>query len=650
MAAVIVPASALYVDDGDKIIFATGTGSNDSMSYKSLMYSAYGIANGSGLAAPAVTLDDSTLAGTWNGQLVDNGDGSAAILQAALTSGDAQWIWSTSKVEESGTLIGGEAGAANPAILGDIVRFDKTFTVDGTPDDATLYIAADNGCIVFVNGRLLHVSDSMFFGVDRATVKANIEAAIATDGIDAVASLFPRITEDKVTTSDWKIAKAVSIPVSAEMLEDGENTITVIGLNEEMTAEDNNGTVGTQYLNPAGVVFTLEVPYSGIIQQDVVVAKYDVAGRLLVNETFHFVAYTEIDSKGKPVISSKVAEADTVDGLADFGELAPGTYYIFEELSTVRNQVGRFRPYNLLFGPTRAYDFIIVTVEAGNPIEEAFIFTNDYMRTKVDVTKEVGFQAATATLSLDANYLIAGSEWESAYMITKEALAGAVNFDIGVVLANADNQLFRVGSLNISKKIDGGLYGLFTPNANCPPLKSDVFVSIATPSNMFSSNDIVAGTEFQIADAAALAELFDVGETQASIFINGEVANTNLIKLQSPDTFYLLFQGPAFQKNAVVNGVTLLDGDGDPIKGTVYQIGAAGYFNLALFEGDYAVTEINADGTPVSGYKAYIKTTVISKGDGDEYGPPEIRYDGTFTIYRLCDKVKVEVLNTPFLR
>lgn len=643
--AFVVPASAMYIDDGETIKFYTGSGigeGDDTLKYKSLMYAQYADALGSGDAAPAVT-PDGTLAEGWTGQLVDNGDGSALKLQAALTPdpvtgiAQAQWIWSTQKVETGGDLIAG--GTGDPTKTGDIVRFDRTFNVDGTPtDEPVLYITADNAFIVFINDTLVDFSSSLFYQEDRATVKANIEAAVAgPDGIDGIVSLFPDLSESRVQTNNWQTSKSVAIPVDPALLLPGNNTITVIGFNEMMTPADNNGQDGSQYHNPAGIVFMLEVPYTKTVANAAFsVAKYDVRGVLLTDEVFHFVAYTELTPKGDPVPASKVAESDTEYGIAAFEDMAPGTYYIFEELSDVRGQNQRFKPRNPHGdNPVRYLPFIIVTVPAGAEGNiGTFDFQNDYNRTPVPITKDVGFAPETTELSLAENYKTDPDAWQNIYRIAKSSFEADINFDVDVILCDAIGDIFSIGTLNLYTKDDGGLYGKFEPEDFSPAIVAGAMLTVETDAYTASSDEMIAGTEFLVADSTDIDALFEEDDEYAYITLFAEIDSLDIITLPSTETFYLKIKGPAI----------------DPVRfpdGQIIEITPGTPVNLALFWGDYTIEEVDEHGNPITGYKVRIKASVSSQTIGGGYGPPVITYDGTFTILHKCDIVSIEVLNTP---
>ena len=137
----------------------------------------------------------------------------------------AKWIWESYYV-------------VNP-ITGDIVRFEKQFEVPGIPAGGTLYVAADNGFAVELNGVPLG-----FYNLFQ----------------------YPNLGDLKqpyVNTTDWKYVQSYDLVAN---LIKGTNTFTIIGVNEYMNDDDvdqGGGTqlVGTKFVNPGGVIFEFAVAW-----------------------------------------------------------------------------------------------------------------------------------------------------------------------------------------------------------------------------------------------------------------------------------------------------------------------------------------------------------------------------------------------------
>jgi len=140
----------------------------------------------------------------------------------------AEWIWESYLV-------------VHP-ILGDVVTFERQFEVPGIPAGGTLYVAADNGFAVELNGVPLG--------------NYNLFQYPTLDGL----------TQPYVNTTDWWNVQQYDL---AANLQQGPNTLTIIGVNEYMNPDDvdkvgNFQMIGDVYYNPGGVIFEFDVDWDEV--------------------------------------------------------------------------------------------------------------------------------------------------------------------------------------------------------------------------------------------------------------------------------------------------------------------------------------------------------------------------------------------------
>jgi len=142
---------------------------------------------------------------------------------------NADWIWHCDEDNPAGN---GEYYVREP-IYGDIVKFERRFTVPGTPTSGTLHITADNGYEVWLNGTKLG-SASLSPGWECS----NLGNAYVDD-----------------TAGTWDTVEHYALNLQA-----GENVLTVYGVNEQQSTDDleQEGTVTS---NPGGVIFQADVDY-----------------------------------------------------------------------------------------------------------------------------------------------------------------------------------------------------------------------------------------------------------------------------------------------------------------------------------------------------------------------------------------------------
>lgn len=134
-------------------------------------------------------------------------------------SGDADWIWESYRVQ-------------NP-VNGDIVTFQKTFTVPGNPGTGTLYITCDNGYEVTINGNM----------IGSAQLGSGWETS--------------NLTEAFCQTSGWQTVETWDV---SSALQAGTNTLVIKGVNEYYGPLDGQGN-GTVDNNPGGVIFEMDIAY-----------------------------------------------------------------------------------------------------------------------------------------------------------------------------------------------------------------------------------------------------------------------------------------------------------------------------------------------------------------------------------------------------
>jgi uncharacterized repeat protein (TIGR01451 family) len=139
---------------------------------------------------------------------------------------EAKWIWESYRTQ-------------NP-VAGDIIDFEKTFTIPGTPISGTLHITCDNGYEVYVNGNGYPAGDPRAISAQLGTgwrTSNRGESFVHSDGWQSVES--------------WDIT---------DFLQSGSNTLDIGAANEHMGYLDGQSN-GTQDTNPAGLIFEIVVTY-----------------------------------------------------------------------------------------------------------------------------------------------------------------------------------------------------------------------------------------------------------------------------------------------------------------------------------------------------------------------------------------------------
>lgn len=147
---------------------------------------------------------------------------------------ETNWIWYGDETSDTGQDIDGEPTYyVREPVAGDVVELSETFTICGDPESATLYITADNGYEVSLNG--VYVGSGQVQDVDDVDWENSNLADVYLDGSGG--------TWDTVETYD-----------ASSALVAGENVLTVLGGN---TARPS----GTVTSNPGGIIYEMDVEY-----------------------------------------------------------------------------------------------------------------------------------------------------------------------------------------------------------------------------------------------------------------------------------------------------------------------------------------------------------------------------------------------------
>lgn len=135
-------------------------------------------------------------------------------------SGGAQWVWESYRVQDP--------------LNGDIVTFQKIFTVPGTPGTGTLYITCDNAYEVDINGSTVG--------------SAQLGAGWGPGSLQ----------EPYCQTYGWQTVETWDV---SSYLQAGQNVITISGVNEYFGPLDGQGN-GNINGNPAGLKFEMDIAYT----------------------------------------------------------------------------------------------------------------------------------------------------------------------------------------------------------------------------------------------------------------------------------------------------------------------------------------------------------------------------------------------------
>lgn len=153
---------------------------------------------------------------------------------------ETQWIWHCDENSSTGQTVGGSPTYyVKEPVVGDVVRFEDDFSIPGTPTSGTLYITADNGFEVWVNGTKV--------GSDQVSDSGTTKWEDSDLGETYVNG----------TAGGWTSVESYNV---SSDLTAGTNTLTVLGANEQQSTADgeSNGTVTS---NPGGVIYELDLEY-----------------------------------------------------------------------------------------------------------------------------------------------------------------------------------------------------------------------------------------------------------------------------------------------------------------------------------------------------------------------------------------------------
>jgi len=134
---------------------------------------------------------------------------------------EAEWIWETYRVFSP--------------VAGDIVEFERAFSIPGDPISGSLAIAVDNGYEA-------HLNDA-FVGT------ANLTGDWRTGNLH-----WPQV--------EGRFWQTVGVYDVTSDLVAGDNVLAITGVNEFMDATDAfNNRPGTIIINPGGLIYELEITY-----------------------------------------------------------------------------------------------------------------------------------------------------------------------------------------------------------------------------------------------------------------------------------------------------------------------------------------------------------------------------------------------------
>jgi hypothetical protein len=162
------------------------------------------------------------------------------------TNPGADWIWETQRAEDPATVyaLGSPLYDPDASSNGRVVVFQKTFTVSGSPQYATLHIAADNGYEVWLNGTHVAISDT-------------------AHGAWATSELY----EASLNSQGWQAVQHYS--GLGSLLVTGTNTLKIVAGNEyyhpsNPDFETNNKpcppyVAGVRQQNPGALIFKLDI-------------------------------------------------------------------------------------------------------------------------------------------------------------------------------------------------------------------------------------------------------------------------------------------------------------------------------------------------------------------------------------------------------
>lgn len=172
---------------------------------------------------------------------------------------ETHWIWHCDESTSTGqTIDGSPTYYVKEPVAGDVVEFEEDFSIPGTPTGGTLYITADNGYEVSVNGTLVG--------------SAQVFDSGGTDWEDS------DLGGTYINGSAGTWTSVESYDVSSH-LSKGTNTLTVLGANAQQSGGSVTG-------NPGGVIYELDIDYDTCME---------CSGDLLVKYEFECVETDDDD-------------------------------------------------------------------------------------------------------------------------------------------------------------------------------------------------------------------------------------------------------------------------------------------------------------------------------------------------------------------
>jgi hypothetical protein len=133
----------------------------------------------------------------------------------------ADWIWESYRVKDP--------------VYGTVLKFERSFAINGIPLSGKLAITCDNGYEAYLNSR--------FVGSDNVA-----------DGW-----LYSNLKQMYVDTSNWDSVEEYDV---SSLLTSGTNNLTIYAANEYFNTDDyGNPWKGTESNNPGGLIFALCVDY-----------------------------------------------------------------------------------------------------------------------------------------------------------------------------------------------------------------------------------------------------------------------------------------------------------------------------------------------------------------------------------------------------
>lgn len=324
---------------------------------------------------------------------------------------------------------------------------------------------------------------------------------------------------------------------------------------------------------------------------DLRVLKKNIAGALIINESFTFNLYaTDVNgNKDGPILQTR--ETGLV-GMATFSDLEPGKKYYVEEALTAE-QLTRF------YTPKAG---IVVTAGSvgGDPAE--YPFYNDYKYGRTEITKYVGLDTE-GFATLDGTRFTPNEWYEYA------TLAADGSGAIDIIAGNAANQTAVIGTLSYTLAA-GQLTASYTLKPGIQALGNvQVPVYTAIPAGVPAANLVLTAPGVAATVAVPAGALY--------LDLDLQLKDAWVIDATTPaGPFYIKITGPTYPLGKVI----------------AVTPGVMKTFQFKM--GDYTIVECDAQGNPIVN-PAY--RLVADPGT-------------SFTVAFPCETVKIRLLNVPILR